>query len=89
MGCYSLKYVDLVEAAELHETAAALHLEEWRSDMSGEIDLINQILPSAPAGGWEDGDDGEGEKTQAIRSWIRSVLKQNYSLQSRAPTLIR
>jgi hypothetical protein len=64
---------------ELHETIAALHLEEWRDVMNDEIDSINQILPNASAGGWDDDydfdDEGDpGEKTQAIRRWIRSVL---------------
>ena len=77
-GCGNLKHVDLVEAAELHETVAALQLEEWRNDMSEEIDSINQILPNTNAG---DGRDynasehrGSGEKDQAIRRWIGSVL---------------
>ena len=49
-GCEKLQYVDLVEGS-LHETMTALHFEEWRNDMYGEIDSINQILPNAPAGG--------------------------------------
>ncbi|KAK1737822.1 leucine-rich repeat domain-containing protein, partial [Skeletonema marinoi] len=32
-GCDNLKHVDLVEG-ELHETIAALQLEEWRNDMN-------------------------------------------------------
>ena len=79
--CENLKHVDLVETAELQETIAALHLEEWRNDMNAEIDSINQILPNARAGGWDD--DGEvydeydeGEKAQAIRTWIRSILRK-------------
>ncbi|KAK1737803.1 hypothetical protein QTG54_011575, partial [Skeletonema marinoi] len=32
-GCYNLKHVDLVEGA-VHETIAALQLEEWRNDMN-------------------------------------------------------
>ena len=38
--------------------------------MNEEIDSINRILPTVSAGGWDD----EGEKAQAIRTWIRSVL---------------
>ena len=72
--CDNLKYVDLIEG-ELHETIAALHLEEWGNDMNEEIDSINQILPSARAGYWDDfGGDDQGEKAQTIRTWIRSVL---------------
>ncbi|KAK1737824.1 hypothetical protein QTG54_011596, partial [Skeletonema marinoi] len=72
-GCDNLKHVDLVEG-EVHETIAALHLEEWRNDMNEEINSINQILPTAYAGGgWCDDD---GEKARAIRTWIRSVLRK-------------
>mmetsp|Transcript_23451 Transcript_23451/g.33496 ORF Transcript_23451/g.33496 Transcript_23451/m.33496 type:complete len:304 (-) Transcript_23451:327-1238(-) len=68
-GCYSLKHVDLVEG-ELHETSAALQLEDWRNDISEEVDSISQILPTVPAGGgWDVGD-----KAVTIRRWIRSVL---------------
>ena len=71
-GCDNLRQVDLVEAAELHETVAALHLDEWSNDMNEEIDSINQILHTAPPG--NDDYDDYGEKTHAIRRWIRSVL---------------
>eukprot|EP00984_Skeletonema_dohrnii_P013221 scaffold5460_cov153-Skeletonema_dohrnii-CCMP3373.AAC.8 len=73
--CDNLKHVDLVQG-ELHETIAALQLEEWRNGMKEEIDSINQILPTAYAGGWDDdvGDYEDGEKAQAIRTWIGSVL---------------
>uniref|UniRef100_A0A7S2E6T2 Leucine-rich repeat domain-containing protein n=1 Tax=Ditylum brightwellii TaxID=49249 RepID=A0A7S2E6T2_9STRA len=47
--CDNLKHVDQVEG-ELHETIAALQLEEWRNDMNEEIDSINQILPTVSAG---------------------------------------
>ena len=77
-GCEQLKHVYLVERAELEETIAALHLEAWKNDMNEEIDSINRILPNASFGDeWSDdalewGDPGE--KAQAIRRWIRSVL---------------
>jgi len=74
-GFENLKHVDLVEG-ELHETIAALQLEEWRIEMNEEIDSINRILPTLDAGGW-DVDEGylnEGGKAQAIRLWIRSVI---------------
>ena len=81
MGCENLVRVDLVEG-EVHTTIAALQLEEWGNDVIEEIESINQILPNADAGYYtvytdEDGDYDdydEGEKAQAIRSWIRSVL---------------
>ena len=76
-ACGNLVHVDLVERAELHEIIAALHLEEWRNDIKEEIDSINQNLPNALAGRlYEYGDEEEeyGGKTQAIRTWISSVL---------------
>ena len=82
--CDNLSHVDLIEG-ELHETIAALHLEEWRNDMNEEIDSINQTLPDSYAGNSlvenEDDDDADptwdnGEKAQAIRGWIRSVLRK-------------
>ena len=78
--CQKFGYVCLVEGAELHETVAALHLGEWRNDMSDEIDSINRILPTADAGCRNEGGDVEpGEKALAIRRWIRSVLdKMNH-----------
>ena len=75
-GCDDLSQVDLI-SGEMHETIAALHLEEWRNDSKEEINFINQILPNATAGRWDDNDDYQGdpgEKTQGIRNWIRSVL---------------
>ena len=47
--CDNLKCVDLVDGG-LHETIAALHLEEWRNDMNEGIDSINWILPDVKAG---------------------------------------
>ena len=75
--CESLRRVDLDEGAVLQETVAALQLEEWRNDMNEEINSINHILPNARAGRWDyDADEyrGSGEKAQAIRRWIRSVI---------------
>jgi len=67
-----LNHVDLVEGELLHETIAALQLEEWRNDMHDEIDTINQILPTTDVG--EPWYDDVGEKARTIRSWIRSLL---------------
>ncbi len=77
-ACVALKHIYLVEGALLHKTIAALYFEEWRKDMIGEIDSINQILPNADAGGEYDyytRDYSPGEKAQAIRRWIRSLLR--------------
>jgi len=68
--CENLKHVDLVEG-QIHETIAALQLEEWRNDMNEEIDSINQILPTVDAGRWV---YDVGDKARAVRTWIRSVL---------------
>eukprot|EP00984_Skeletonema_dohrnii_P015119 scaffold6480_cov84-Skeletonema_dohrnii-CCMP3373.AAC.2 len=70
--CENLKHVDLVKG-ELHETTAALLLEEWKNDVNEEINSINQILSNAPAG---DDVDNVGGKARAIRRWIRSVLRK-------------
>ncbi len=74
-ACKNLNHVDLIEVEELHETIAALHMEEWRNDMHKQIDAINRILPTAPAGD-ATVDEDAGEKSQAIRRWIRSVLRK-------------
>ena len=84
--CGNLKYVDLVEG-EINQFMAALQWEDWRNDMKEEIDSINRILPNARAGVGMIGEylnendnlfewrgDDHGEKAQAIRRWIRSVL---------------
>ena len=77
-GCAKLMQVDLVEREILRETITALHLEEWRNDMNEEMGSINQILPTADAGYYnydeEEEEYAEGEKAQAIRTWIRSLL---------------
>ena len=75
--CDNLIHLDLAEGEQVHQTVAALHLEEWRNDMNEEIDSINQILPDAPAGlNWVDGAWDYGEKAHAIRTRIRSVLEK-------------
>eukprot|EP00984_Skeletonema_dohrnii_P012496 scaffold5077_cov162-Skeletonema_dohrnii-CCMP3373.AAC.5 len=74
-GCANLRRADLVEGP-IHETVAALQLEEWRNDMNEEIVSINQILPTVDAGGWDDDEEEEeeGGKALVIRMWIRSVI---------------
>eukprot|EP00984_Skeletonema_dohrnii_P035440 scaffold35176_cov172-Skeletonema_dohrnii-CCMP3373.AAC.1 len=73
-GCKKLVHVDLVEEAVLRNTINALLLEEWKNDMKDKVDAIDQILPTAPAGDWFR-DDAGGE-AQAVRMWIRSVLRK-------------
>ena len=79
--CENLRHVDLVDGAVLQETVASLQLEEWRNDMNGVIDSINQILPKASAGHYDEEEEEwiAGEKAQVIRTWIRSVIdKMNH-----------
>jgi hypothetical protein len=72
--CENLKHVDLVGG--VHETIVALHLDEWRDDMKEEINLINQVLPNALARyDYRDNYFEAGGKAQAVREWIRSVLR--------------
>ena len=68
--CVKLNHIDLVEGLILSETVAALLLEEWKNDMNEKIYEINRILPNTPGGDWS----VPGEKAQAIRRWITSVL---------------
>ena len=72
-ACENLKFVDLVEG-EVHAIIASFNMEEWRNDVNKEIGSINQILPNARAGYWDEWNDDDGEKAIEIRRWIRSVL---------------
>ena len=71
-ACVKLNHVDLVGG--VHETSAAFIMEEWKNDMNEEIDSTNRILPNTPAGTIRHLD--AGEKAQAIREWITSVLRK-------------
>ena len=73
-SCVNLNHVDLVEGEVLHETVAAFLVEEWRNDVNEEIDSINQILPNTSSGTNYFIDPGE--KSQAIQTWIASVLQK-------------
>ena len=77
-ACENLNHVDLDEG--VHETIGAFLMEEWKNDMHEEIDAINEILPHTSAGrisaNREMGPSDPGEKTQAIRTWIASVLRK-------------
>ena len=73
--CKKLNRVDLVGG--VHETIAALLMEEWKNDMNEEIDAFNRILPNTSAGKWYDPVENDpGEKAQAIRAWITSLLRK-------------
>eukprot|EP00984_Skeletonema_dohrnii_P025517 scaffold14691_cov152-Skeletonema_dohrnii-CCMP3373.AAC.9 len=77
-GCENLKHVELVAEGGVHDTIAALLLEEWKNDMNAEINSIDQILSDTPAGdtnNFFDVDDGGG-KARAIQRWIRAVLRK-------------
>ena len=84
-GCEHLRRVDLLEREELHETIAALLLDEWRNDMIEEVDSINQILPKSDAGYYNQDGNVQGEKTRVIREWISRVLRKinRYTRQHR------
>ena len=91
--CEKLKHIDLVEGEVLRDTIDALLLEEWRNDMKDKLGVINQSLPTTPAG---DGSHDEGEKARAIRRWIRSVLcnivrykAQHHSLLNEAASILQ
>ncbi len=75
MGCTNLKQVHLI-GGELHETIAALHLEEWRNDMNEGIDFINRILPKITDGTEISDNFDPGKKTRVIQTWILVVLHQ-------------
>jgi len=81
-GCENLKHVDLVEGGGVHETIAALLLEEWKNDMKDKLGVIDQILPTTPAARVM---FLSGGKAQAVRMWIRSVLHKliQYKAQHR------
>jgi hypothetical protein len=91
-GCRSLASVDLV--GDLHQTIAALHLEEWKDEMSEKIGRINQILPTTDAGtslfdGGETRRGVRGNKAQAVRMWIRSVLRKIEDYKAEHSTLLK
>eukprot|EP00986_Skeletonema_menzelii_P014680 scaffold9978_cov117-Skeletonema_menzelii.AAC.7 len=87
--CVKLNRVELVGG--VHETVAALLLEEWKNDVNEEIDAINRFLPNIPYGsvGSDVNEEidainrilpnipyGSVGRTKVIRAWIRSVLRK-------------
>ena len=60
--CEQLVTVDLVGG--IHKTVASLYMESWRTEMTAEINQINQVLPNID----------RIEKTDAIRQWMELVL---------------
>ena len=46
-GCEQLTTVHLVGGT--HKTVASLHMESWRTEMTAEINRINQAFPNTPA----------------------------------------
>ena len=89
LGCGKLNHVDLVEG-ELHETIAALYLEDWKRDMSAEINSIGLILSNAQSagGGWEQEQRLERERANAVRRWIRSILRKIIHYQAEHQRLL-
>ena len=74
-GCEKLKQIDLVGG--LHESIAALHLDQWRNDMEEEIDSINHILPDVHGDAkLDDLDEGKAER---IKRWFsQSYIGYDY-----------
>ena len=72
-SCPKLTTVDVVGG--IHNTVASLHLERWRNEMKGEINRINQVLPTIGGG-----------KTPVVRDWMESVtrLLDHYKAQHKA-----
>ena len=60
--CEQLTTVDLVGG--IHTTAASLHMESWRTDVTAEINRINQVLPNTHA----------DDKTEEIYQWMELLL---------------
>ena len=63
-GCEQLTTVHLVGG--IHKTVASLHMEIWRTEMTAEINRINQVLPNTRS----------SQKTEEIRHWMHSVLEK-------------
>ena len=63
-SCDQLTRVDLVGG--VHQTAASLHMESWRTEMVSEINSINQLLP----------DTDSWMQTRAIKDWMDSVMNK-------------
>ena len=61
--CEQLVKVDLVGNAHTR-TVASLHMDSWRTEMTVEINRINQVLPNTPADG----------KTSEIQQWMESTI---------------
>ncbi len=47
----------------IHKTVQSLHLERWRNELKGEINRINETLPTTT-------------KTSAIEQWMRTVISR-------------
>ena len=56
--------IELVES--VHKTLASFHLESWKIQMIQQINRINQVLPSTPA----------GSKTTAIAQWMETIYRR-------------
>eukprot|EP00577_Skeletonema_sp_RCC1716_P019975 CAMPEP_0113404096 /NCGR_PEP_ID=MMETSP0013_2-20120614/18196_1 /TAXON_ID=2843 ORGANISM="Skeletonema costatum, Strain 1716" /NCGR_SAMPLE_ID=MMETSP0013_2 /ASSEMBLY_ACC=CAM_ASM_000158 /LENGTH=312 /DNA_ID=CAMNT_0000289653 /DNA_START=440 /DNA_END=1375 /DNA_ORIENTATION=- /assembly_acc=CAM_ASM_000158 len=65
-SCPNLTKVDLVGIEGIHKTISSLLLESWQTEISAEINRINQVLPNSH----------DVEKTDLIRQWVRSVFSR-------------
>ena len=60
--CEQLATFDIVGGT--HRTVSSLHMESWRTEMTAEINRINQVLPNTSRNG----------KADQIRQWMESLL---------------
>ena len=81
-NCLKLATVDLVGG--IHNTVASLHMESWRSEMTEEINRINQTLPPITA-----------RKNAVIQQWMESTVRlldhyktEHHKLLKEATTLL-
>jgi hypothetical protein len=77
-SCEKLSRVDVVVGG-IHETISSLHLETWRNEMKGEIDGINQTLPTL----------NYYDKTQPIQQWITRVFSRMEHYKSEHQILLK
>ena len=61
-NCEQLSTVDIVGG--IHETVASLHMKSWRTEMTAEINRINQVLPTTPV----------FRNSSAIQQWMEVVM---------------
>ena len=69
----------VVTVGGMHKTIDSLHLDSWRNEMTGKINLINQTLPNTES----------RVKTRAIQEWITSVIHRLNHYKAEHKILLR